>query len=66
MAILAEYRGQGIGTSLLARLIESAEGVYEYLSLSVAAENPARRLYRRLGFAEIGTCNDSITMRRKL
>lgn len=66
MAVLAEYRGQGIGTSLLARLIESAEGVYEYLSLSVAAENPARRLYQRLGFEEVGKCDDSITMRRKL
>jgi ribosomal protein S18 acetylase RimI-like enzyme len=66
MAVLSEYRGQGIGTSLLARLIESAADVYAQLSLSVSAGNPARRLYQRLGFVEIEQSGDSITMKRRL
>lgn len=66
MAVLPAYRNRGIGTSLLARLIASAENFYEYISLSVAAGNPALRLYRRLGFEAIAERDGSITMTRKL
>jgi ribosomal protein S18 acetylase RimI-like enzyme len=62
MAVLPECRGEGIGTSLLSRLIKSAEDFYEYLSLSVAAGNPAIRLYRRAGFEVAGESGGSITM----
>lgn len=66
VAVLPAYRGRGVGTSLLTRLIEAAGGMYEYISLSVSAGNPAMRLYRRLGFEEVGQSGDSITMRRSL
>jgi ribosomal protein S18 acetylase RimI-like enzyme len=66
MAVLSEYRGKGIGTSLLSRLIKSAEDFYEYISLSVATGNPALRLYQRLGFEVVGESGDSIIMKRKL
>jgi ribosomal protein S18 acetylase RimI-like enzyme len=66
VAVVAEHRGRGVGTRLLSRLIESAAGEFESVSLSVSAGNPARRLYERLGFEEVGTCGDSITMRRRL
>jgi len=66
IAVLPEYRGKGIGADLLSRLIEAAADSYESISLSVAAENPALRLYQRLGFKEVGRCAGSITMRRKL
>lgn len=66
MAVLPEYRGQGIGTSLLSQLIEAAADFYENVSLSVAVWNPAIHLYRRLGFEEVARCGDSITMKRKL
>ncbi len=66
MAVLAECRGQGIGTSLLSCLIKSAAGVYEYISLSVAAGNPAMRLYQRQGFEAVGENSGSIIMKRKL
>ena len=66
MAVLPEHRGRGVGTALLARLIVAAEGVFEAISLSVAAENPAVRLYRRQGFEIVGASGDSLTMRRKL
>ena len=66
MAVLPEHRGQGLGTRLLARLIESAGEVYECISLSVAIGNPALRLYQRLGFEEVGVQGTSIVMKRKL
>jgi ribosomal protein S18 acetylase RimI-like enzyme len=62
IAVLPDYRGQGVGTQLLARLIEAAQTRYAAISLSVSPENPALRLYRRLGFEEVGRCGTSLTM----
>ncbi len=50
VAVMPGYRGQGIGTRLLTALLEAARSRYAAVSLSVQAENPAVRLYRRLGF----------------
>lgn len=44
IAVLPEYRGQGIGTMLLRQLLELSPLPYSAISLSVDAENPARRL----------------------
>jgi ribosomal protein S18 acetylase RimI-like enzyme len=66
MAVLPAYRGQGIGTSLLARLIEFAAGNYEQICLSVAAENPALRLYERFAFEVVARSGCTITMRRQM
>ena len=51
MAVLAEYRGKGIGTALMMRLFEllKERGFYRS-SLSVQAANPASRLYQRMGY----------------
>jgi ribosomal protein S18 acetylase RimI-like enzyme len=49
------HRGQGIGAALLDALAERArERGFERLSLSVEPINPARRLYERAGYREIG------------
>lgn len=66
MAVLPAYRNKGIGTRLLSRLIESTANSYEYISLSVAAGNPARRLYQRQGFEIVREENGSLTMKRRL
>ena len=66
MAIFPEHRGQGIGTALLTRLVEAATYTYEQISLSVAAENPALRLYERLGFEVVAKVGTSLTMRKRL
>jgi GNAT superfamily N-acetyltransferase len=46
-------RGAGLGTALLVRLLEDARAHHDAVSLSVRADNPARRLYERLGFADV-------------
>jgi ribosomal protein S18 acetylase RimI-like enzyme len=66
MAVIAAHRNQGIGTTLLERLVDSAATSYEQISLSVAAGNPARRLYERFGFEVVGKSGNSFTMRKKL
>lgn len=51
ISLLPEYRGRGIGTQLLnALLLLLRENGYQGTSLSVRKENPALRLYQRVGF----------------
>ena len=47
---VASERGAGIGTRVLTRLIELCRPHARGISLSVRADNPAVRLYQRLGF----------------
>jgi ribosomal protein S18 acetylase RimI-like enzyme len=56
-------RGQGVGTRLLQRLLDTAVADrVPALSLSVESDNPAIRLYERVGFARVGAAGDSVTM----
>ena len=50
-----DARGIGLGTSLVAQVLEYASQAVEEVRLTVAtANNPARRLYERLGFERYG------------
>lgn len=62
MALLPDFRGQGIGEPLLRHLLDLAKARWRGVSLSVQRPNPAERLYRRLGFVELEQHGDSITM----
>lgn len=62
MAVLPAYRGRGAGAQLLARLLSEAARRYPAVSLSVAADNPARRLYERYGFVVVKESGNSLTM----
>ncbi|GAB4527171.1 MAG: GNAT family N-acetyltransferase [Roseibium sp.] len=50
IALLPEVRGGGIGNAILLDLIDEANAAGKSLSIHVEKENPAMRLYRRLGF----------------
>lgn len=50
ISMLPERRGQGVGGACLKRLIGEAAAAGLAVTLNVAADNPARRLYARLGF----------------
>ena len=53
IAFVAEHCGKGFGTALLKDLIDEAAAVGKAVSIHVEKNNPARRLYLRLGFAVI-------------
>ena len=66
IAVLPESRGKGVGAQLLVQLMELARARYLAVSLSVSAENPARRLYERLGFLTVIRDEYSLTMKKDL
>lgn len=61
IAVSPPWRGHGIGTALIAQLIE----VVPRMNLSSDARNPASRLYERLGFVVITSDRTSLTMLRE-
>jgi len=52
IALLSERRGFGIGTRLLRALCDEGDSIGAPVSIHVEKQNPARELYRRLGFEE--------------
>jgi uridine phosphorylase len=59
IAVVPNERSRGVGERLLAALADKCD---QALSLTVNAQNPARRLYERLGFAEVRREGDCLTM----
>ncbi len=56
LALVPQYRNRGIGTAILAALIDEAQAVQLPVRLAVATGNEAAlRLYLRLGFVPIAT-----------
>lgn len=65
IALLPGWRGRGIGSELLIALLAYADVRYSAVSLSVDPANPARRLYERLGFEQVGANGGSVVMMRR-
>jgi ribosomal protein S18 acetylase RimI-like enzyme len=53
IAVVPDFRGQGVGTKLLKQILDIAKMTYPAVSLSVRANNPVLRLYERTGFLKI-------------
>jgi ribosomal protein S18 acetylase RimI-like enzyme len=73
IAVLPDHRGRGLGGRLLRELLDSAASRFSAVSLSVRADNPARRLYERAGFrvvveseAGVPTAGGSVIMKFEL
>lgn len=64
ISLYKDYRGQGIGTSLLKEMLAflAARG-YKQVSLSVQKANYAVRLYQKLGFAIVRENEEEWIMR---
>jgi ribosomal protein S18 acetylase RimI-like enzyme len=62
IALLPAYRGRGIGTQLLTHLLDHIQSRYNAVCLSVSPDNPAKRLYERLGFDVVGKNGASLTL----
>ena len=54
VAVTPGTEGRGVGTRLLTELLARADAQYEQTTLNARADNPAVRLYERLGFLTIG------------
>ena len=59
ISLLPEARGRGRGSALLRDLQRQARAAGLDVSLSVVRDNPARRLYERLGFIAIAGLDPS-------
>lgn len=53
IALLPEARGRGLGQAFLAAVQEEARSEGKKVSIHVEQENPAKRLYNRMGFRDI-------------
>jgi ribosomal protein S18 acetylase RimI-like enzyme len=63
IAVRGERRASGVGSALLAALLEAARASgARAISLSVDPANPARRLYERHGFRKVGEAGTSWTL----
>jgi ribosomal protein S18 acetylase RimI-like enzyme len=51
IALLPEYRGNGVGTSLIRDLLAEADAAGKRVTIHVERLNPALALYERLGFS---------------
>lgn len=54
IALLPEYRSKGIGRQLMTEVLKEGERSKKKVSIHVEHNNPAMRLYKRLGFEKIG------------
>lgn len=57
------HQNHGIGTAVVEQVIRSAGLADKDVTLSVLLPNPAKRLYKRLGFKVVKTTDERIYMR---
>lgn len=65
IALLPEYRGKGMGRQLMQGVIDEGNKLGKAVSIHVEHNNPAMRLYKRLGFEKIGDKGVYFLMERK-
>jgi GNAT superfamily N-acetyltransferase len=67
VAVWDGHRGEGIGTQLMDAIEQAARDAgCSQISLSVDADNPARRLYERLGYATLTVDDGGVRMLKEL
>ena len=67
VAVWDGHRGEGIGTRLMAAIEDAARAAgFSQISLSVDADNPARRLYERLGYETLTVDEGGVRMLKGL
>jgi len=63
IALLQEYRRQGIGRGLMTQLLDEARSTDKGVEIFVEQNNPALAFYRKLGFFETGLHGVYFSMR---
>ncbi|MFN2608076.1 MAG: GNAT family N-acetyltransferase [Acidimicrobiales bacterium] len=64
IALLAPFRGRGVGSRVLAGVVERADAAGVPVRLSVARSSPAVALYRRMGFEVVADEGLDLAMER--
>lgn len=62
ITVLPRFRGKGIGRNVLGGLIATATQKKKPLTLHVAPDNPAQRLYASLGFRPVREASGALLM----
>ena len=62
LQIEPQFQGRGVGAAVVRRVQHEAQAAGVPLLLSVLSANPARRLYGRLGFVELGEADGVVQM----
>ena len=62
ISLLPAHRGHGIGAQLMATILREARASARNVELHVEKQNPARRLYERLGFRVVEDCGIRVRM----
>ena len=65
IALLPEFRNQGIGAQITRQLIAEATAAHKPLRLQVLKHSPAVRFYQRLGFCETGSTDTHFQMEHR-
>jgi ribosomal protein S18 acetylase RimI-like enzyme len=65
ISIVEAFRNRGLGSALLGAVIEEAESFGKTASVHVERFNVAQRLYRRLGFQQVGESGPYLLMVRR-
>ncbi|MGB8360057.1 MAG: GNAT family N-acetyltransferase [Acidimicrobiia bacterium] len=60
VAVEPGFEGRGIGSTMIRDLFADVIGEFPAVVLSARAENPAVRLYERLGFATVSTIGNRV------
>jgi ribosomal protein S18 acetylase RimI-like enzyme len=67
VAVWEGHRGEGIGSGLMAAIEDAARDAgFAQISLSVDPDNPARKLYERLGYATLTVDDHGVRMLKEL
>jgi GNAT superfamily N-acetyltransferase len=64
IALLPGYRGRGVGSRLIKRVLAEGEAAGKPVTIHVEQFNPAMQLYERLGFEKVGEVGVYWLMRR--
>lgn len=65
ISVQPSQQGRNIGTEIMETLLREWEATGKPIVLGVLKNNPARRLYQRLGFATVGETDLKYLMRRE-
>lgn len=64
IALLPDFRNKGVGSRLLSELVAEAHAAGKPVTIHVEHNNPALRLYQRLGFRQVDTNGVYLLMER--